>query len=899
VKIADGKLYLVAGNGSAGTATGTDGDGGLATSATLNGPRSVASDAAGNIYIADTADNRIRKVLNPASGLPGAGTIQTIAGTGTSSSTGDGGLATAATISNPQGVLVDGSGNVYMAEASHVRAICVTCAAGSGLYNLLKNLGFAAPVNGDIYTLAGTASATNTALAPGPGNTVNMGPQKLGIDADGNIYIADSTNNVVWFEDGRTGYTQIIAGGGTAASCGGSAIGDGCAATQAVIGSNGGNGEGATVDQQGNLYIADSTNLRIRKVSNNLKFSPTPVGTAATQTVKLHFTPGDTPTAITLSSPDFSLGTGACTTNSDTTSDCIYTAIFNPVVAGPRTAPISLTTSLNNPAYLGFSGTGQGAGATVDPATQLTFGTNLTVNAMATDNSANVYVADGTSKSVLEFAPGTTGIGAGVSAAFKTLGTFNNPSAVAVDSIGDVYVADASTGLVTQISPSGTSKALTTGFTSPMGLVVDALNNLYVSDASAKSITEVGSNFSATRVIANTGLVSPAGLAIDANANVYVTDPAASAVYLYNAQSNTRTIATTAAVAPRSVAVDAAGNLLIADSASGSILAVPSNSASATFTVASNLKANTVALDSVGNLYTASAGGQVLELERTQGLTTFSRANNAPIVVNLLSTGNVAASLSATDPDQTNFSLTLTPSTNCAMTTTISIVIGGTCQFTSQFAPGSATNFFNTVTLSGNAANAALATPATLELMQTGMNAPYPDTIALGSLSPSSPIYGQTVTVAVSVTSTDGSPTGTVQLLVDGASSGSPITLNAGAAALHAANTSTQVQHAIGANYSGDSSFASGSAATLCPSRSLPSPLPLSFASIPAETFGNAAFLISATSASAGALTYSVVSGPATLSGASVTLTGRSTVIRFRHAGCERQLRLCQRSGDN
>jgi plastocyanin len=116
-----------------------------------------------------------------------------------------------------------------------------------------------------------------------------------------------------------------------------------------------------------------------------------------------------------------------------------------------------------------------------------------------------------------------------------------------------------------------------------------------------------------------------------------------------------------------------------------------------------------------------------------------------------------------------------------------------------------------------------------------------------------------------------------VQLLVDGVSSGSPITLNAGAG-LFTLPILNAGQHTIGANYSGDSSFASGSATTL-PVTIAPITPPLSFANIPAEMYGNAAFLISATSASAGALTYSVVSGPATLSGASLTLTGGGTVI--------------------
>ena len=365
-------MYLIAGTGSA-TVNTTDpaGDGGPATSALAQSSPRLWTDPAGNIYIADSGDNRIREVLNPASGLPGAGNIQTIAGTGAS-------LLHRRRrprhprhhLNNPQGVLVDSSSNVYIAESSKVRVVCVACTPGSGLYNLLEQARRRLARQWQHLHHRGHQYLQQPALTPGLGNTVNMGPQKLAMDADGNLYIADSTNNVVWFEDGRTGYTRVIAGGGTATSCAASPIGDGCVGTQAIVGSNGGNGMGVALDQQGNLYISDSTNIRIRKVSNNLRFASTAVGTPAAQTVQLHFIPSDAPSTIALSSPDFTLSTGACTTNPDTTQDCLYTATFNPAVAGPRAAPLTINTSLNNPAYLGLTGTGLGAGATLDPARQ-------------------------------------------------------------------------------------------------------------------------------------------------------------------------------------------------------------------------------------------------------------------------------------------------------------------------------------------------------------------------------------------------------------------------------------------------------------------------------------------------------------------------------------------------
>jgi polygalacturonase/sugar lactone lactonase YvrE len=815
VKIADGKMYVIAGTGSAPSpSTAPAGDGGPATNALFNGPRSVATDPVGNIYIADSGDNRIREILNPNSGLPGAGNIQTIAGNGTTNgAVGDGGLATVATLNNPQGVLTDSSGNVYIAESARVRALCVNCTPGTGLYSLLNNLGVASPINGDIYTIAGTGTSGNSTLKPGLGNTVNMAPQKIYMDADNNLYITDSSNNVVWFQDSRSGYARVIAGGGTTTSCGGSPIGDGCAGTQATIGSAQGNGIGLTLDGQGNLYISDSTNLRIRKVSNNLQFATSAVATPVAQPIQLHFIPGDSPTGTSISSTDFTLGAGSCTTNPDNSNDCGYTATFNPAVAGPRSAPLTVNTALSNQAYLGFTGTGQGAGATLDPAAQFAFGQNLSINAIATDNAGNVYVADATSKSVLKFSPGAGGIGAGVSAPYSTLGTFTNPTALAVDSLGNVYVADATTGLITQISPAGASKTLGTGFTSPQGLAVDTLNNLYVSDATAKTITQVGSNFFATRVIANTNLASPAGLAVDGKMNVYVADSSANSVFKYTSPGYTQSIVTSAASAPRSVAVDAAGNVLVGDSASGAILAVPASTNSGIFTAASGLPANTIALDSIGNLYTASSSNQALELERTQGLTAFSRINNAPVTVNLLSTGSVSASLSLTDADQTNFGLSLASSTDCSQSTTISVVPGGACQFTSQFTPTSNTTFSNTATFTGNAANAALASPATLEIVQTGDNSPFPDTVTLGSFSPTTPTFGQSVTLTATVTSVDGTPTGTITFSIDG-NNLAPVTVSNGSASATATSLAVG-NHPVTATFtSNDGSFANNTSST-------------------------------------------------------------------------------------
>jgi uncharacterized protein (TIGR03437 family) len=158
------------------TVAGSDetalGDGGLATRARLNVPRGIAVDAAGNIYIADTLNHRIRKV-DPATGL-----ISTIAGNGLLGFSGDGGPAALATLNYPQGVAVDAAGNIYIADTGNFRIRRISKA-------------------GVITTIAGSGRAGLTGdggLATGASMKF---PSALTLDASGNIYVADTQNNAI------------------------------------------------------------------------------------------------------------------------------------------------------------------------------------------------------------------------------------------------------------------------------------------------------------------------------------------------------------------------------------------------------------------------------------------------------------------------------------------------------------------------------------------------------------------------------------------------------------------------------------------------------------------------------------------------------------------------------
>ena len=249
-------------------------------------------------------------------------------------------------------------------------------------------------------------------------------------------------------------------------------------------------------------------------------------------------------------------------------------------------------------------------------------------------------------------------------------------------------------------------------------------------------------------MIASAGLTAPAGLAVDGNGNIFVADSGAGAIVRIDGQTFARTTVSTAATTPHAVAVDAAGNLLIADTSTNQILAVPANTASPSFSVTSGVPGNSLALDSAGNVYTASATNQVLELQRTQGTATYNGVGSTPSTFSLLSTGNLAANLALTDPDTTNFALSVATSANCTgPASALVVAAGGTCTFTSSFAPTARQNYTNAATFSGNAANALLGTPPTLEIVQLGNNAPFPVSLTFNGFTPSPAFVGNTVTL--------------------------------------------------------------------------------------------------------------------------------------------------------
>ena len=291
-----GRLATVAGTGT----EGFSGDGGPATAAQLKDPSDLALDREGNLYIADAGNNRVRRVSAKT------GIIETVAGNGNAVYTGDGVRATATPVGRPTGLAVDHDGNLYVAESNAARVLKIdrksgilTSVAGNGTSDFVndatnaKATGFGVPssirltAEGDIV-LAVTGNHALVRFNPVtgahariagtgiPGYTGDGGPARsarlsqpvgIAVDAGNNVWFCDWDNNVVRRIDAKTGVIETRVGSeqkdarGEARTAG--FRGDGGPATAAQLAAP----NGLVFDREGNLYVADALNYRIRMVA--------------------------------------------------------------------------------------------------------------------------------------------------------------------------------------------------------------------------------------------------------------------------------------------------------------------------------------------------------------------------------------------------------------------------------------------------------------------------------------------------------------------------------------------------------------------------------------------------------------------------------------------------------
>jgi len=394
-----GNITTAVGDGNQGFA----GDGGPANKVEMNQPTAVAVDASGNVYFADSQNNRIRKLAG--------GNVTTIAGNGQLSHSGDGGAAISAQLNAPLGVAVDGSGNLYIADTAN---------------NVVRKVA----TNGAITNFAGNGSAGNGGDGGAATSAQLSAPRGLAVDSAGNLYIADAQNHKVRKVSGGT--ISTVAGSGTQGFGG-----DGGAAGSAQLNTP----FGVTVDGAGNLYIAEFGGNRVRKVTSGGTIS-----TVAGNGVAGYSGDAGSPTSAQLNGPQaVALDSVGNVYIADTANNRLRK------ISSDGNGGLRIDTIAGN----GIGGyDADGVQATITPVGHPT--------SVVLDTVGNIYITDGSLRVRKVFLSGLIAtIAGGPTAGYTgdggaaTSASLNGPSALAINPAGNLWVADANNNSVRTLQPTG------------------------------------------------------------------------------------------------------------------------------------------------------------------------------------------------------------------------------------------------------------------------------------------------------------------------------------------------------------------------------------------------------------------------------------------------------------
>jgi uncharacterized repeat protein (TIGR02543 family) len=544
-----GNLTLVAGTGALG-GQGSSGDGGPATAATLSIPLALVFDHAGNLYIADAGANRIRMVDT-------SGIIHTFAGNGNNINSGDGGPAINASLDTPSAMVFDASGDLLIADTGN------------------NEIRMVSP-NGIITKVAGTGNAAFDGNTGTVATAAFSGPTGIAIDAFGNIYVADTGNQVVR-QLSTAGLTSVIAG--TAGKKG--SFGDGRQATTCEL-----NNPGALLfDTAGNLYIADIGNDRVRRITSNGVIA----NYAGSGTVGAG---GDGGYAI---AANLNLQSIAMDPQN------------NMIIADGGNYRVRFVTASN-----GFITTIGGNGiVSYDPTNLLFNGTQVYFSDSTANRIRQFNVSSGAESIAILAGNGQETFDAGDDVALTA--RLNAPRGLARDSVGNIYFADSKNQVVREITPEGALVTLAGNATNiDMGdgalataselsgpvdvAVASGTNNVYILEQSGNRIRVITPANGNINTYAGTGIPgtpssptgtalsqpvnNPQGMTIDSSGALYIADTGNNLIRKITTDGNVATLVGTGAAGytgdggpalaatvrnPTGVAIDTYGNIFIAD----------------------------------------------------------------------------------------------------------------------------------------------------------------------------------------------------------------------------------------------------------------------------------------------------------------------------------------------
>ena len=698
--------------GQPGFNTGAQNFGGISASSLFD-PWGMAVDASGGLYVADYVNSR---VLYYPAGSTTATRVYGQNGSFTSNSANNGGVS-ADSLSQPTGVALDASGDLYVADIFNNRVL------------FYPNNSTTATV---VYGQNGSFTSNSANNGGVSANSLNN-PMALTLDSSGDLYVIDRSNNrLLFYPFGSTTATKVYgqAGSFTSATANSGGISANSLSQPFSV----------ALDPSGNVYVTDFANNRVLEYGTfgNVNVCPsgqnTPAPCNTTITLSYSHVAATTLGATQVvtqgaSGLDFTLANGGtCTGGIAAGVSCTVNVKFSPLAPGSRMGAVTLYDTTGVPvAVAPIYGIGQGPAAAFGPGTQFTLpATGLTgVSGVAVDAAGNVFISE--NAGAVKITP------AGVQTTVPTTG-ISLVYDVAVDGAGNIYLADLGGNKVVKVTPSGVQTTVpATGLSSPSGVAVDGAGNLFITDLNNNRVVKITPSGVQTTVPAS-GVDHPYYPAVDAAGDVFFLNSGTGQVLKVTPGGIQSTIPISGLAAGNGVAVDAAGDVFVSDQINNVVLEVsPSGIETTVPTTGLNIPAG-LAVDAVGNLFIAVNGQtRVVKVNRSLppslnfALTNVgSTSSDSPQIATLQNVGNQPLSGTATFNSGTSFSVVST----CGPT--FSLLPGFSCSLNFGFSPQSTGYLTGSAVFSDNTMN--LSPAVSLE------------TISLGGIGG---LNGQAVTAAV------------------------------------------------------------------------------------------------------------------------------------------------------
>jgi sugar lactone lactonase YvrE len=711
----------------------------------LKAPYAVVADKSGNFYVADSGNNRVLKITR--------GGAASAVGTG---------------LKNPSGLQVDYAEDVFIADTGNNRIEMVTAAGVQSDIIPRTDSPAGMPLSGPtgisfedsdflfengVYTLIGltivVADTGNNRLVSvfyGGGQENRYASGGTGLKSpkgvayyDQSIYAADTGNNRLFYLPPPESNPDINS-------------------TQVQVGTGVSSPGGMAADGSGNLYIADTANNRIVKMQpGSVDFGSVLKGAASTRTLTYVF---DSDTTLSATMPieflspgapasDFSnANTGTCKAGTyDAGASCTVNAVFKPTLPGERMGAVELVdTSGTVVNKLYVHGVGIAPQIVYDPGVQTTIASGLgDALGLAVDGSGNVYIADTLNNQIDMVTP------AGV---MSTLASVIRPEGLAIDGAGDLYTigfdVDFDRNDIMRVTPAGVVKGTGLDVSGPVGVAIDGQGTLYIADQFFEGLRIDFQQLDSAYAV--TGGFTPMAVAVDDAGNFYVVDGTNWLVWKYTPGAEWSMVGS-GYNRPRDVAVDVDGNVYVADFGNDRVVKVTPDGVQST--VGSGLIQPTrVTLDSAGNIYISDSGHHSVvkinraaapklafastEVGKTSGDSpkevTLENIGNAVLTFPVPSTGK-NASISA--------GFTLGGATTCpdlsSSSKAATLAAGSTCSYEISFAPTAAGSIAGSLAMTDNDLNVSnakqtitLSGKATAAAVKVTWTAPAP--IAAGAV---------------------------------------------------------------------------------------------------------------------------------------------------------------------